>query len=104
MARPAVGMIVSGSLWAALLVVAGAGHDGLEWFAQPFLIVALVVLAVSFRAHYTPWGILMFITSRLLSPVTLIIVAAAPIAAQDKKDTPGAERVLFRPKAFTGKL
>src|SRR5262249_4980407 len=102
--RPAVGMIVSGSLWAGLLLVAGAGHDGLEWFAQPFRIVALVVLAVSVRAHYTPRGILMFIASLLLSPVTLILVAASPIAAQDKKATPGAEQVQFRPKGFTGKL
>jgi hypothetical protein len=45
----------------------------------------------------------MFITSLLLSPGTLI-VAATPLAAQDKKDTPGAERVQFRPKGFTDKL
>jgi len=42
----------------------------------------------------------MFIPSRLLSLVTLIIIAAMPIAAQDKKDPPGT----FRPKGFTGKL
>jgi hypothetical protein len=46
----------------------------------------------------------MFITSLLLSTVTLIIVSATPITAQDKKDTPGAERVQFRPKGFTDKL
>jgi hypothetical protein len=46
----------------------------------------------------------MFITCLFLSPVTLIMVAATPIAAQDKKDTPGAEPAQFRPKGFTGKL
>jgi hypothetical protein len=46
----------------------------------------------------------MVITSLLLSPVTLILVAATPIAAQDKKDTAGAERGQFRPKGFTDKL
>jgi hypothetical protein len=46
-----------GSLWAAIRVAAGAEPDVLEWFAQPFLIVALVVLPVSFRDHGTPRGI-----------------------------------------------
>jgi hypothetical protein len=46
----------------------------------------------------------MFTTYLLLSPVTLMLVAATPIAAQDKKDTPGAEPARFRPKGFTGKL
>jgi hypothetical protein len=46
----------------------------------------------------------MFITRLLLSPVTLVLVAALPIAAQDRKDTAGAEPAPFRPKGFTGKL
>jgi hypothetical protein len=46
----------------------------------------------------------MFIKSLLLSSVTLIIVAATPIAAQDQKDPPGTDRVQFRPKGFTDKL
>ncbi len=46
----------------------------------------------------------MFITRLLLSPVTLIMVAATPITAQDKKGPSGAERAQFRPKGFTGKL
>jgi hypothetical protein len=46
----------------------------------------------------------MFRTSLLLSQVTLVIVAALGIAAQDKKDPPTAEPSQFRPKGFTGKL
>jgi hypothetical protein len=46
----------------------------------------------------------MFIPSLLLGPVTLMIVAATPIAAQDKKDAPAAERAQFRPNGFTEKL
>jgi hypothetical protein len=46
----------------------------------------------------------MFIRSLLLTLVTLFIVAATPIAAQDKQDAPGAEPEKFRPKGFTDKL
>jgi hypothetical protein len=46
----------------------------------------------------------MFSTSRLLIAGTLTIVAATPTTAQDKKDTPRAERAQFRPEGYTGKL
>jgi hypothetical protein len=46
----------------------------------------------------------MFGKSLLTSLAALILVAGGFIAAEEKKEAPGAERATFSPKGFTGKL